>query len=198
MAFTDVQIANMALGNVGVSKQIAALGEQSNEANVCNLYYQPSLESALEDFPWPEATGYDTPGLVKKEPNDDWNFAYRYPTDCLMVRRIVTVLGRRDPDPPPFRIGRDSTGRLIYTDEEAPTVEMTVRISDAAQFSALFAEALSWRLAAFIAPALSRIKDMQKTALVIYSAVLARARVRAANEQQQPEPPVSDLERARE
>lgn len=203
MAYTNTQIANMALGHVGVSEEIADLEtEDSIAADKCNLFLTQSVESTLESFSWPEATKYETLGLVEDFSDvttaHDWNYSYRYPSDCLMVRRIVTVLARVDPDPPAYRVGSDDTARLIYTDEEDAVIEYTKRITDPNFFTSLLAEAISWRLAAFIAPSLTRVKGIQQTAMTTFVAVVNMAKVRSANEQQHPVPPESDFIRARD
>ncbi len=113
MAPSVEQIVNLALSHIGHTIFVDSLAtEQTSEAELANLLYEPTRDFVLEDFPWPEATKYITLGLVEEEPNDDWLFSYRYPSDCLFVRRVVTVLGRQDPNPPPFLTGADETGQI--------------------------------------------------------------------------------------
>src|SRR5690606_25121463 len=101
-------IVNRALARIGSSKQIANVEtENSREAISARLVFDDERDYVLRDFPWPFATAYRTLALVSEAPNGDWGYAYRYPSDCLYVRRIVGALGRRDPDPPPFRVGVD-------------------------------------------------------------------------------------------
>ena len=203
MAMTDVQISNMALGHIGVQQQIASLStEHSTESNKCSLYYTQAVESVLADYPWPFATKYATLGLVTDNSAlstpYDWLYEYRYPSDCLFVRRIVTVLGRKDPNPPPFRIGQDDQGLLVYTDQEDAVIEYTRRVTDTNLFPPTFAEAVSWRLAAFIAPGLSRLKDMVRLAMLTYLGILSKAETQAGNEQQQQDQIESEFIRARD
>lgn len=203
MAMSDVQIANMALSNIGVAQQIANLTtEQSVESNTCALYMQQALEGTLEDFSWPFATAYQAMGKVVDNSAVttpfDWLYAYRYPSDCLHARRLVTYLGRRDPNPPPFRIGADSQGRLVWTNDTNGILEYTFRIKDYNQLTPLFAEAMSWKLGGFIAPALSRVKGIADKSEVLYLRKLAKAEVEAANEQQQMDLLESEAIRARD
>lgn len=186
MGTTYEQICNMALLNVG-SKEILAnvRTDRTPAATACNTVIDRTIEAVLEEFPWPEATAYVSPGLIEEDPSLDWAFAYRYPSDCVMVRRIVTALGRNDPNPPPFKVGVDASGKLIYTNEAEPTIEYTFRMVDPALFSATLEDAISWRVAERIAPSTSRIKDIVKMCQENYRAAIARARVKAANEQQQ-------------
>jgi hypothetical protein len=192
----------MAIGHTGSSQLISLLTELSTEAQQCNLYFDQAVETTLEDFPWPLATKYGTLALVTDNSDVttpyDWLYGYRYPTDCIHVRRIVTVLGRNDPNPPPWRPGLDDQGRLIWTDVQDTIIEYTQRVTDVNLFSPLFVDAVSWRLAAYIAPSLSRIPKMDQTAMGIYVAILGKAKVQAGNEQQQSEEPESAFIRARE
>lgn len=185
MAQTKVGIANMALGFLGVSTLIANLEtEKSKEADVCNQFYDRAVEATLEDFPWPEAKTYGVPGLVEEEPNDDWLFSYREPSDCIMVRRIVTVLGLEDPAPPPWEKGSDAQGGLIYTDEDAPTIEYTRRLTDPNRFSNLLGEAIAWRLAFMGAASLAKSDKVQQRAAAGYQFMLEKAQKKAGNERQ--------------
>lgn len=196
---SKVQIANMALGRIGVSQRIANVDtEDSIEARQCRTFYDQDVEFVLRSFEWPFATGYRQLALVTEEPSDDWAYAYRVPVDSLKVRRIVTALGRDDPNPPPFVLGQDSQGPLLYTSEEDPTIEYTVNITDPGRFDPIFVEALSWKLASDIAPALSRIKGAAEAAFKMFIGIVGLGEVVVANEQQKGVAPDSEFVRARE
>jgi len=199
MATSEEHICNMALAHVGHTQFIDDLEtELSNEAAVCNLYYEQARDFVLEAFPWPEATKYETLGLVEEDPNDDWDYSYRYPSDCLFVRRVVSAFGRSDPNPPPYEIGSDDTGRLIYTDQEDAIIEYTKTLIDVAQFRPTLVMAISWYLAGLICPGLARDKTQADRAMQMYALTLSQAQARALNEQQQTPEPESEFIRARE
>lgn len=196
---SKVGIANMALGRIGVSQFIANIEtEHSTEAVQCRTYYDQDVEFVLRAFDWNFATGYRALGLVSDDIGDDWAYSYRYPTDALKVRRIVTALGRSDPNPPPFVVGQDSQGQLIYTDQADPTVEYTVRVTDPGRFDPMFVEALSWKLAADISSALTRMKGIGDKCYSMFIATLGLAQIAAAGEQAHAEPMESEFIRARE
>lgn len=198
MALTDVQICNMALGHLAHTKFIAALNERSLAANLCDLYFEPARDFVLEDFPWPFATAYGTLALVGEDPNDDWDFSYRYPSGCLFARRLVTSLGRRDPNPPPFRIASDAQGRLIYTNQETAVLEYTKLVTDTNLWPAVFGMALSWYLAGLIAPGLAKDRKQALAALQVYEVIKRQAEAQQLNEQQQTVEPDSEMIRARD
>lgn len=188
------QIANLALQRIGVSKQITALvTEMTQEAIAVRLTYTEDLSKTLREFPWPFATRYATLTLVagtsSVRVNGDWQYAYRAPANMLFARRIVNLSGTKrgfDPNPIAFRVGADDTGQLIYTDALTPELEYTIRPTCAASSGdALFRDALCWRLAASLAPTLSRDAKRQAFCLTMYEQAKAIARVPGANEGQQ-------------
>lgn len=123
----------------------------------------------------------------------DWLYAYRWPTDCLFVRRVVPPgsvgSGRLfNADPPPHRIGRDVNGLLIYTNVPEAVIEYTMIDCDHLWADDLFIDALTWKLAAYAAPSLSQIKDMAITAMRMYERCFDDAAIVSSREQQQEKP----------
>jgi hypothetical protein len=183
MGYTDIQIINMALGHLGETQFIQARTELSNERLVAEIYYDPSLQLILEGFAWPETTKYGALGLVEEAPNDDWLYSYRYPSDCLMMRRIITILGRQEPDPPPWITGQDDAGRLIYTNVSEAVAEYTKAIS-VGKFSAYMAAALSWWLAGEMCAGMARDRKLAQSCYQMADSLNVRAQAKARNESQ--------------
>lgn len=199
---SDTQIANLALLHMGVSKRISNLEtEQTIDAETLRQAFADERDYCLEDFPWPFATAYATLGLVSDPDeayNDDWFYAYRYPSNCLKVRRVVSGLGREETNPPAFRIGRDTTGKLIFTNEVSPVVvEFTWAITDPQEFSTMFNSMLSWKLASSCGPALSKLENIEARAMQMYELEKLKAQSRALNEGQDPDPPEAEWIRDR-
>ena len=91
MASSTTEIANLALGHLGIGKDIANLDtESSQEAKAMRRYYDICRRTVLQEFTWPFATKFVTLGLVEEDPTDaeEWAFSYRYPADCLFLRRL--------------------------------------------------------------------------------------------------------------
>lgn len=186
MGTTVTQVCNVALAYIGVSEQISDLGEASTAAEQCTLHYEQAVQSVFEECAWPELTGYATLALVEEEPNDDWTYSYRWPSDCLAVRRIVTTRGREDPNPPQFRNGADEQGLLIYTHEEEAQIEYTRNLTDPIRWSAHLADAVAWKLAEKLAPALSRMEKREQYCASRYGVAISQAKARSLNQQQAP------------
>lgn len=180
---SEVEIYNMALGYVGVAREIDAPDEGSTESDQCQRYYAQTRDATLRDFPWPFANKVIALGLVEENPNDDWAYAYRYPTDCLRALRLVTG-SRVDTAPPPFELGHDDAGKLIFTDQAEAVLKYTRRIEDPELFDPAFVEAFAWRLGSKVAIPLSRSEKERDYAFKRYQFELNVARAHAANEGQ--------------
>lgn len=198
---SDIQIANLALGHLAIGKTIASLTENSSEARACNLFFDISREATLRDFPWPFASKIETLGLVESAPNSEWDYSYRYPSDCLMFHRILS--GSRNDSRQtrvPYKISQDSTGKLIFTDAEDAVCEYTVNADNPGMYAPDFSIALSYRLAAFIAPRLMGGDNFKMgiQAMQLYEATISRAKASALNEEQPDELPDSEFITGRE
>lgn len=199
---SSTEIANLALSHLGVSKEIANLEtENSAEANACRRFYEISRDATLRDFPWPFATKFVALGLVAEDPTDEWKFSYRYPSDCLRLRRLLS--GNRTDhrqSRASYKITRDSSGLLLYTDLEDAELEYTLKETDTGRFPSDFTMALSLRLAAYIAPRVAEEDPFQlgQRALQLYQFELSRAQASALNEEQPDEDPQSEFIRGRE
>jgi len=196
-------IVNMALTRIGVSKLLANVDTETSIAAItARTNYENDIDYVLRDFPWPWATAYATLALVAGSVSEnavtDWRYAYRYPTDCLYARRIVIYTGRNEPNPPPFRIGRDSGGKLIYTNEAEAELEYTVRVTDTNEFDPMFVSMLAWKIAAGLAPSQSRIEGIIEACLAAYEVEKTKAMSRALNESQQDAPIEAEAIRVRD
>lgn len=202
MAASTTEIANLALSHLGVGKEIAALDtERSEEARACRAFYETARDEMLRGWPWPFARKFAEPTLVDEDPTDEWAYSYRMPSDCLFVRRILS--GDRNDSRQTriaYSIGYDPDGlALIYTDQDDPTIEYTVKVTDVTKFAPDFVMALSYRLAAYVAPRLTKgdpFKMADRT-LKLYDMSARFAAASAFNEEQVDEEVDSEFERMR-
>jgi hypothetical protein len=180
---TQLNVCNVALMRIGVSIPIADLTEGSNEARVLNTVYLPTLDRVLAEAPWPFATRYISLQDIGTPP-EGWTYRYRYPTDCVALRRLVVSV-TDFASKYPFQVVEDvaSNALAVCTDLEAPLAEYTARITAANLFPVAFANALSWALAAEIAIPLSANAGLGKQAGDQYQAALNMAYASAMNEQ---------------
>lgn len=161
MNWTDTEIANLAIAHLGSGKEIDALDtEKSQEASAVRRMWDVAFEQTLRDFAWPFATKYVTLGLVTTftPGTSEWRYAYRYPADALVIRKIYSG-NRRDvmATTVPYHLTKDDAGLLILTDMPLAKIEYTVRL-DEEELSVLpadFVMAFSYMLGYLIAPRLT-------------------------------------------
>jgi len=189
------------LAVAGVTFEIQDLAtESSKEAQACRRFYAQTRDEVLRDFPWPFATMIDTLALVATQPNQEWAYAYRMPSDCLRVRRILS--GQRNETREsrvPYRLARDVSGGLIYTDQIEAQAEWTTLVTNVGAFAPDFVEALALLLAAYIGPRAAG-GDQYKLAdraFQLYTRQIERARNNALNEEQVDLPVDSEYIRCR-
>ena len=201
MASSNTEICNMALSHIGIGNEINNLtSEKSAEAGACRRFYEIARKQVLSDFSWPFATKFLSLALIEEDPTTEWAFSYRYPSDCLDFRRILS--GTRNDTKQsriPFRLGNDDSGTLIYTDMQDAIAEYTVDISEVSRFASDFTLALSFLLAALITPRMTgsdRFKISQQM-YQLYQAQLSMAKANAMSEEQADELPQSEFIRAR-
>lgn len=171
MSYSKVGIANLALGYIGCGQTIAALDERSQEASICNRYYDQVRDELLRNYEWPFATRYAALAQVAKFEDDadpeinDWGYSFRIPNECLRVLRILTPNGDAEPNPQPFDLGSDDSGLLLYCDLDAVEIKYINRVDNPARYAPDFAKALAWALAAEICFPLSVQENLRIRAL---------------------------------
>ncbi len=201
MASSAIDTCNLALTNLGIGTEIAALDERSQEAKACNRVYELCRDEVLRSFAWPFAKKNVALALVTDSDDDDhptteFHFSYRYPSDCLQARKILSEV-RNDSRSSRWTFGEmaDDQGTLIVTDKQDAKLEFTSTLGqNPARWSSDFVIALAHLIAARIAPRLTKgdpfkIGDKQ---LGLYLRQIAIARSNAANEVQPDEDPESD------
>ncbi|MBA3755526.1 MAG: hypothetical protein H0X02_04570 [Nitrosomonas sp.] len=198
---SSTQICNIAIGHLGSGKEIGSLEEKSQEAAICRRFYQISLEATLRDYSWPFATKIATLALIEETPNLEWSFSYRFPSDCLNIRKILSgVRNDTRQSRVPYKIGQDDGGLLLFTDQSLAQAEYTIIAPDTSRFPPDFVMAFSFRLASYLAPSITggdpyRLGDK---CFKLYAVEIDRAKASAMNEEQTDEEPESEFIRARD
>ena len=185
---SKTEIVNLSLNHLGMDKEIANVDtEDSKAARLGKRFFDTARDAVLRDFDWPFATALTDLALVETNPNDDWGYSYRHPSDAVKLRRIpsgarVDSLASRIP----FRVGRDSQGLLIFTNQSQAKMEYTARVESVELYSADFILALSYRLAIYMAPGLTagdpyKLRDQ---AAKMYLFEISKAQSSAVGEEQ--------------
>lgn len=201
MASSKTVIANLALGHLGSGKEIANIDtENSAEARAMRRFFDQVQDELLRGFVWPFTTRFVDLTVVEEDPTEEWAFSYRYPSDCLYARRILSG-SRNDTRQSrvPYRIGQDDTGQLIYCDADEPTLEYSTRAEDVNRWPPDFVSAFSYKLAAYAAPTItgSDRAKLRELCLQLHAMADQKAMATAANEEQPDEAPENEFTRSR-
>lgn len=178
-----VQICNIALSRIGQTQFIDSLTEQSKAAELCSLHYDQCREEVIQAAPWPFAEARVYLADIGSPPVN-WQFRYRYPTDCLQAQ-YISLPGMRLPPTelrPKYKVINASGGRAIVTDMPEAELVYTASVEDTTYFSPLFVTALAWRLGAELAMALQVRPENYAAAMQNYTMTVSMAEARALNE----------------
>jgi hypothetical protein len=202
MASSKTEICNIAISHLGSANEIANVEtEASQEAASCRRFYDTALKATLRDFPWSFAAKIAEMQLVEEDPNDEWAYSYRYPSDCVRLKRILSG-SRTDTNDTriSYKIIRDDSGLLILTDKENAELEYTKLETDPLVYPHDFVIAFSYRLAHFVAPRITAGDKFKlgDRALQFYLYEISRAESTGLNEEQADVHPDSEFIRTRE
>jgi hypothetical protein len=192
VAASEVEICNEALGAIAETDFLDTLEEPSAAAIACKQFYAHSRDAVLESFWWPFATRQQTLAALDITVPSGWGYAYALPSDCLAPQYLWS--GTRNPHPDlriPFTLQSNEglTSSILLTDQESAELVYTAKVTSPGRFSALFAEAVGYHLAAKLALALPGKRDFRSDAIALYKdALLRAASAAAASEQRDVEP----------
>lgn len=200
---SNTLVGNMALKHLGATKPISDIDtDASTEAAQCRFWLPICVEELLRDFAHPFATTIQALQLVAEDPNDEWGFSYRYPNDCMMVKRILSgVRNDSRQSLKPYKIIYDSQGKLILTDREDAQCEYTILQEILPVWPRDLIIALSFLMASYMAPSIVKSGDSAKLgelAAEQYEAKRLKAEANALKESQEDEPPESEFIRGRD
>ena len=183
-----VEICNLSLTHLGIGKTIENFDtEKSEEARAFRAVYDIALRKTLRDYNWGFATMITDLALVEEDPNSEWGYSYRYPVDCINMKRILS--GKRTDSRKSrvsYKIISDSQGVLVLTDQENAAMEYIFFADNPFTYPPDFVIAFSYYLA-HLASARITLGDQFKLgdrAYKLYLVELSTAASRNFNEQQ--------------
>lgn len=197
----DTETCNLALSHLGDGTLLTdPLTEKSEQAICARTFFPTALIYTLKQFDWGSHRKYANLSLVEADPNAEWKYSYRYPTDCVMARKIVSgIRNPRDEQKIPFTLGIDDEGQLIYTDMYQATLRYTMLNDEADTWDLDFKLAVSYHLAYLMAARLkagnsSKIKAEMASQ---FMSAVQQARANSANQEEEGPQTMSSLEASR-
>lgn len=152
MANTKVDICNMALGHIANEPIDNFASDQTPQARKCRLYYEQALYDLLTEYSWFFAQKQALLARLTTTPLFTWDYEYQLPNDLLRIEKVLASTTRPVPNPP-----YEVMGDKILTNEAQVPIIYTYKVpdSDTAKMPSLFKIALSFKLAALMAPSLA-------------------------------------------
>lgn len=201
MATSEAAVANLALSFIGDSTTIQDLDNDTTaQARAARMFFDDCRDEVSRDFPWPKLRRSMELSLVEEDPNDDWDFSYRYPSEALFIRRIWGAVRNPTLDAMiKYDIGSDVTGALIYTDMADAEAEYTARVEDPSKWDKDFTTAVALLLASRMALRLVKTDPIGLSERIErrYLGQILKARGNAENERRPDIPPESSIIEAR-
>lgn len=183
MAFTDTEVANIALGLVG-NDRIGALTDQTNPARTINTFYNFARSQVLLHGVWNFATANATLSKLPTCSNPEFESEFQLPADCAKVQKINNSSAYK------FRV----EGDRLFCDLSEANIKYTKDITNAGYFSPEFVEAFATKLAALICFRLTQNQTRTNALINEYEQIiLPRSRTNDAQESNGDEYEVIDL-----
>lgn len=151
---TKAYIYNLALNAMLLTRQISnPETDASNEAKVLNNLWDVSFQTTLEDMDLNSTSTVVKLELVKECPYREWNFAYKYPSNCAFFRRIHSGFrtDTRNTHIPKNVVILDEQ-KVILTNQEKASAEIIIKDFPITSLSSPAAMTIAIRLAMNAAP----------------------------------------------
>lgn len=161
---SKVDIYNMALGHIAID-DITSPDEDSEPARKCELFWLPSLKAILRAHDWGFAGQNEALAVIADETIIGWTYLYKYPANCLMLRKIYnegTDLTQVRTDPFKVTLSPDTNQKSIASNLQGAYIEYTTLVEDPTLYDASFVEAVSFKLASFLAKPLTGDSSMRE------------------------------------
>jgi len=194
MIQSTADIANLALGKLGVRNWIVSLDDDTPEAQTVSVFYDNARDKVLRIYNWPFARRRAALALLPIT-RDGWDGAYMLPADCVAPRMIWG--GIRNPSPSqiiPWVLENDATYRtVLLTDYESPILVYTARITAIATYPPLFVDAVASALALDMAFSITGRYEIRAAMLKEFRDAVSAAITAATGDEEPDEEPDSEF-----
>lgn len=187
MALNEVKIYNMALNAIGNRDNVATTNENSREAEVCRLWYEPVRDFILRAAYWPstkafarlalQATRDDTEAWTSADPEPGYLYSYAAPADLLAPRYLTTYAN--------FSFTTYGSAKSIATNQDTAILCYTKQQPDVNLWDAQLQMAVALGLASFICGPLRAKPGMDAATRKQANDIIIEARVNTANTSQE-------------
>lgn len=164
--YSVVSICNMALYNMGITRTISNLSDGTQEAKLCNSFYEHARDELLQEYPWNFAKASAVLPLTV-EASSYGTYVYAIPSNCLSVRRVYTSGDAKGNNKYMMMRGA-SGGKVVVCDVENAWADYTYRVTDPLEYPPLWVEALAWKLSTLLALPLKGDAENRRSDIMQY------------------------------
>jgi len=187
--YAKVDIFNLALGALLLDKRIINVdSDTSSENKILKTYYDVAFRKALEDMDLDGTATQKPLELVEESPNDLWDFAYKYPTNCAFLRRIQSQALKDDKSTQiTKRIAVHNGQKVVFTNQDQAIIEYIPNDLAPEILSASAGLAVAYKLAELSAAliagkgALALKKDLKESYIIARADAQEQDRLENAN-----------------
>jgi len=198
--YSKTTICNIALANLRQGERLSNFDSDTSGFGIdCRLFYPLMLQELLEEFEWPLQERYIDLQLIILNPNIQWKHEYLFPVDCAAAIEIVNKTRVLYPhNKPPYLVAHNDTGqKVIWTDKVDAVLKYTAIYENENQYSAVFIDALAWKIAWRLVPTLTKSQITVRDAKSKYEEAFNLAKAQALNKESQEQDPENELAASR-
>lgn len=170
-AQTKIDICNLVIRMLG-AKTITSLDDSQEEARILDDIYDRILDEVLMAYPWNFAIKRVSLSQLAETPSYEFDYAYALPDDYL---RILEVEDEGYVD---YQLENNK----LLTDEESISVRYLARVTDPTEYSPIFIQAFTARLAAEMAYPLTGDASLSNSKMEEFQLKVSQARSTNAQE----------------
>jgi hypothetical protein len=190
---SEIDISNLALSHLGDAANVSDFDEGSAQADHCRRFYPIARDTLLEMHAWSFATRRIVLAELSDPPDSMWSYAYSLPSNMVRALGVVPPDGD-DKDTQDYVIETDDTGtKILFTNTAEAVLRYVVKITDTAQFSPLFTDALTWLLASYVAGPLIKGSEGIRAAREASAAFRAQFGAAAASDANQEQVKLNEM-----
>lgn len=195
MAQDKVSLFNLALSAAGARGRVSSPTEASREAEICQLWFDPTYRQILRAAPWASARAVGRLALLNERTfSDDWiagnpqpeyQFAYALPAGCLRPRFLFGYAR--------FELSLLSASQqALMTGQEDAILYYTMDQPLIQQWDATLYLAVAHALGAYICLPLNGKTQQARSAQGMANSLILQAQETSANESYEPQDSVPD------
>lgn len=170
MANSAVDICNSALILVG-AERINSLSDANKSARICNEIFDDLRDKLLTHHPWNFAIKRQALAMSSETPVFEYSYQFQVPSDCLRV--IDTNLGDDQ---------WHKEGDFIVTNFSDVKIKYISRVTDISKWSWGFRDALTYKIAMYLAYSLIQSTTLARDINQNYLIVLRDSKAQDAQE----------------